>query len=330
MSELIHMPHATLSLVIPCYNEEESIGRLYEEIVQIMTEERVDFEVVLVNDGSTDNTINIMRGIAENTEHRVKVVDFSRNFGKEAGMYAGLTHSSGEYTVIVDGDMQQSPQTVINMLRFLQENPDYDCVAAVQQKRREGCVISFFKRAFYAIINKAASVRFVSGASDFRMMRRPVVDAILSMCEYFRFSKGIFSYVGFKTHYMPYEVRARGGGKSKFNFFKLLRYAFDGINSFSTMPLKFATVTGILSAIAAFAYLIFVIIQKLTTGIDVPGYATIVVLILLLGGLQLLSIGIIGDYVGKNYVETKKRPVYIVRNVIESSKSSESKDGDGQ
>lgn len=318
------MPESkTLSLIVPCFNEEESISRLYEEIVQVMTSENVDFELILVNDGSSDNTMNIMSQIAETTEHRVKIIDFSRNFGKEAGMYAGLTHASGEYTVIVDGDMQQSPQTVIDMLRFLESNPEYDCVAAVQKKRREGCLISFFKRAFYAVINKAASVRFVSGASDFRMMRRPVVEAILSMCEYFRFSKGIFSYVGFNTYYMPYEARARGGGKSKFNFFKLLRYAFDGINSFSTMPLKFATVAGVLSAIAAFVYLIFVIVQKLTVGIDVQGYATIVVLILLLGGVQLLSIGIIGDYVGKNYVETKKRPVYIVRKVIESEKAKE-------
>ncbi len=312
-----------LSLVIPCYNEEESIGRLYEEIALVMTKENVSFELVLVNDGSSDKTADIMRRIAETTPYCVKVIDFSRNFGKEAGMYAGLSHATGEYTVIVDGDMQQSPETVINMLRFLENNPEYDCVAAVQEKRHEGCLISFFKRAFYSIINKAASVRFVSGASDFRMMRRPVVDAILSMCEYFRFSKGIFSYVGFNTYYMPYEVRARGGGKSKFNFFKLLRYAFDGINSFSTMPLKFATVTGIISAIAAFVYLIIVIIQKLTAGIDVPGYATIVVLILLLGGIQLLSLGIIGDYVGKNYVETKKRPVYIVRSVIESNACKE-------
>ncbi len=270
-----------LSLVIPCFNEGENIGRLFDEIVQVMTEENVDFEVVLVNDGSTDDTMDVMRSIAENTDHCVKVIDFSRNFGKEAGMYAGLTHAEGEYTVIVDGDMQQSPQTVIKMLRFLEGNPDYDCVAATQKTRREGCLLSFYKRCFYAIINKASSVRFESGASDFRMLRRPVVDAILSMCEYFRFSKGIFSYVGFNTYYMPYEVRPRGAGKSKFSFFKLLRYAFDGINSFSTMPLKFATVAGILSAIAAFIYLIVVIIQKLTIGIDVPGYATIVVLILL-------------------------------------------------
>ncbi len=316
-----------LSLVIPCYNEEENIGNLFDEIVTVMTNENVNFEIILVNDGSSDNTMSVMRSLAENTSHCVKVIDFSRNFGKEAGMYAGLSHASGEYTVIVDGDMQQSPKTVMDMLRILEENPDYDCVAAVQKKRREGCLISFYKRCFYAIINKAASVRFESGASDFRMMRRPVVDAILSMCEYFRFSKGIFSYVGFNTYYMPYEVRPRGGGKSKFNFFKLLRYAFDGINSFSTMPLKFATVAGVISAIAAFIYLIVVIIQKLTIGIDVPGYATIVVLILLLGGLQLLSIGIIGDYVGKNYVETKKRPVYIVRNIIESDKAkSDSKE----
>ncbi len=314
-----------LSLVIPCFNEEGNIGRLFDEIVQIMTYESIEFEVVFINDGSSDRTIDVMRSIAETTPYCVKVIDFSRNFGKEAGMYAGLSHASGEYTVIVDGDMQQSPQTVISMLRFLEENPEYDCVAAVQKKRHEGCLISFYKRCFYAIINKAASVRFESDASDFRIMRRPVVDAILSMCEYFRFSKGIFSYVGFNTHYMPYEARPRGAGKSKYNFFKLLRYAFDGINSFSTMPLKFATVAGVISAIAAFIYLIVVIIQKLTVGIDVPGYATIVVLILLLGGLQLLSIGIIGDYVGKNYVETKKRPVYIVRSIIESEKAKEEK-----
>lgn len=313
----------TLSIVVPCYNEEETVEPLYEETLALMQKNSVDFELVFVNDGSTDSTLQKLSAIAEKAPCAVKIVDFSRNFGKEAGIYAGLEQTSGEFAVIMDGDMQQSPEVVLEMLDFLQKEPEYDCVAAYQDKRKESAVLKFFKTAFYKIINAAASIEFVPDASDFRLMRRPMVDAVLSVSEYFRFSKGIFSYVGFKTHYMPYTVRERAGGVTKWSFAKLFRYAMDGIVGFTTAPLKFTTFAGVAASAAAFIYMIVVIIQKLFFSIDVPGYATIVCLILFLGGLQLLGIGILGEYLGRNYVETKKRPLYICRKVIDNRKEEE-------
>lgn len=307
-----------LSIVVPCYNEEETVEPLFEETLAVMRSNDIDFEFIFINDGSSDSTLQKLCRLAKDAPCAVKIVDFSRNFGKEAGIYAGLEHSSGDYAVIMDGDMQQSPEVVVEMLNFLRSNPEYDCVTAFQEKRRESAVMRFFKSAFYKLINKASSIDFVPDASDFRLMRRPMVDAVLSLSEYFRFSKGIFSYVGFRTHYMPYIVRARGGGETKWSFAKLFRYAMDGIIGFTTAPLKFTTFAGLAASAAAFIYLIVVVVQKLFFSIDVPGYATIVCLILLLGGLQLLGIGILGEYLGRNYVETKKRPLYICRKVIDN------------
>ena len=284
-----------------------------------MRERAINFEMIFVNDGSSDGTMRQLEAIAGRAHCHVRVVEFSRNFGKEAGIFAGLHHAAGEYTVIMDGDMQQSPQVVLEMYDYLEANADTDCVAAVQEQRSEGAVLTFFKRSFYSIINRASSVDFVSGASDFRMMRRPVVDAILEMSEYYRFSKGIFSFVGFNTHYMPYVARPRGSGKTKWSFWGLFRYAIDGIVGFTTAPLRFTTWVGSALSIAAFLYLLVVIIQKLFLGNDPPGYPTIVSLILLLGGLQLLAIGIIGEYLGRTYIETKHRPIYIERRVIDSA-----------
>jgi len=310
-----------LSLVIPCYNEEETVVPLYEEINSVMNAHNIDFEIIFVNDGSSDKTYELLRGITERAECHVRVIDFSRNFGKEAGIYAGLSNAQGEYTAIMDGDMQQSPDVVLEMLAILEEDPEYDCVAAVQEKRREGCVLSFFKNSFYKIINKTSSVDFVSGASDFRLMRRPVVDAILGMSEYYRFSKGIFAFVGFRTKFIPYVARARGGGKTKWSFISLFRYAIDGIIGFTTAPLKITTFVGSALSVVSFVYLLYVVIDKLVNGGSVPGYPTIVSLILLLGGLQLLALGIIGEYLGRNYMESKHRPIYIERRRLDSGKT---------
>ena len=313
-----------LSLVVPCYNESDTVERLYDEFLEVFGQAGLEFETVFVNDGSRDDTPRKLRQIAKKDLTAVKVVNFARNFGKDAAILAGLDLSDGEITVIIDGDLQQSPATVVEMYRYLEENPDTDCVAAVQDRRREGCVLSMFKRTFYSIINRLSQVEFVAGASDFRAFRRPMRDAILNMREYFRFSKGIFSFVGFETHFLPYEARARGGGVSKWSFWKLLRYAIDGIVGFSIAPLRFITILGMLVSFASFAYLVVVIIQKLINGAnEIRGYPTIITLILLLGGFQLLALGIIGEYLGRNYIETKKRPIYIMTEVIKNKPAAE-------
>ena len=307
-----------LSVIVPCYNEEETVSPLFDELCEVFGERRIDFGVVFVDDGSKDSTSKELAAIAERAECPVKVVCFSRNFGKEAAIYAGLEQSEGEYTAIMDGDMQHPPQVVADMVEYLDSHPETDSVAGVQNKRIEGCVLSFFKRSFYKIINRAASVEFVSGASDFRVLRRPMVDAILSVSEYYRFSKGIFSYVGFDTHYMDYVARERGGGKTKWSFGKLFRYAMDGIIGYTTAPLKFLTTTGTIISIASFCYLIFIVLKKLIIGDSVAGFATLASLILLLGGIQILGLGIICEYVGRNYVETKRRPIYIAKRIIKN------------
>jgi len=312
-----------LSVVVPCYNEEGNVDALYAECADVLGGRNIDYEMIFVNDGSTDDTMAHLRNIVEQATAPVRVVDFSRNFGKEPAMMAGLAEAQGEYTVIMDGDMQQSPEVVLEMYDLLENDPGLDCVAAVQKTRREGCVLSFFKRSFYKIINKASSVDFVSGASDFRMMRRPVVEAVLSVSEYFRFSKGIFSFVGFNTHYLPYQARERGSGKTKWSFRKLFAYAVDGIIGFTTAPLKFLTVSGTVLSMASFLYLAVVVLKKLFFGDPVQGFATTVGCILLIGGLQLLGMGIMGEYLGRTYIETKRRPIYIKRQTLDSRENEE-------
>ncbi len=311
-----------LSVVVPCYNEEGNVDAVFDEAVRVLGGRGISFEMIFVNDGSTDGTMKKLRAIVERSQVPVRVVDFSRNFGKEAAMMAGLSEVQGEYTVIMDGDMQQSPDVVLEMFDLLESDPELDCVAAVQKQRREGCVLSFFKRSFYKIINKAASVDFVSGASDFRMMRRPVVDAVLSVSEYFRFSKGIFSFVGFNTHYLPYQARERGAGRTKWSFRKLFAYAIDGIIGFTTAPLRFLTVSGTLLSIVSFIYLAVVVLKKIFLGDPVQGFATTVGCILLLGGLQLLGMGIMGEYLGRTYIETKHRPIYIKRATLDNRENN--------
>ena len=244
------------------------------------------------------------------------MVSFSRNFGKESAIYAGLKQTSGEYVAFIDADLQQRPEIVRNMVQILDEKPEYDVVAAYQDRRGEGKILSFFKKSFYSIINKLSNVNLKSDASDFRTFRRSVADSIISLGEYHRFSKGIFAWVGYNTCFIPYVACERAAGVSKWNFFKLLNYAIDGIIGYSTKPLRIATFLGGASAFAAFVYLIVVLLEKLVGGIDIPGYATIIVLILFLGGMQLLCIGIIGEYVGRTFEQSKNRPVYIPKEIL--------------
>ena len=224
---------------------------------------------------------------------------------------------------LIDADLQQRPEVVLEMLDVMAKNPDLDCVTAYQKKRKEGGLMSAVKSAFYKFINKISDVNFVNGASDFRLMKRPMVDAILNMTEFYRFSKGIFSYVGFNTEYIPYEVAARESGESKWGFRKLLKYALEGIFAFSTAPLKISTYIGLFSSFISFAYLVVVVIQKLCFGIPVHGFATLAVIILFVGGIQLFCLGILGNYVAKTYVQGKKRPIYILRERLDSDPNAE-------
>ena len=275
-----------------------------------------DYEIVFVDDGSRDATFHNLKKIFAAQRCPVKVVTFSRNFGKESAIYAGMKQASGEYVSLIDADLQQRPEIVRDMVSILDEKPEYDVVAAYQDRRGEGKVLSFFKKSFYAVINKLSNVKLQSDASDFRTFRRSVADSILALGEYHRFSKGIFAWVGYNTCFIPYTACERHAGTSKWNFRKLMNYAIDGIIGYSTAPLRFATYMGGFTAIAAVIYGIIVILQKLIWGIDVPGYATIIVLILLLGSIQLFCIGIIGEYVGRTFEQSKDRPIYIPREIL--------------
>lgn len=302
-----------LSLVVPCFNEEENVQRFYDEVNKSFYGLVSNYEIVFVNDGSTDKTDFNLKAIFEKDPSRVQVLTFSRNFGKESAIYAGLSNAKGDLVCIIDADLQQHPDVVIEMLKVMSEDESIDCVAAYQENRKESKTMSGVKSAFYKIINKLAEVDFVNGASDFRLMKRTMVDAIVSMSESQRFSKGIFSWVGFNTKYIPYEVREREYGETKWGFKKLLKYAIDGIISFSTFPLKISTGVGIFTAVLSIVYLLFVVLKKIFFGIDVPGYATIVVLMLFLGGMQLFSLGILGEYISKIYIQSKNRPIYILK-----------------
>lgn len=305
-----------LSLVVPCYNEAENVAAFQEAVIGTFENCGYDYEIIFVDDGSKDATLHNLKKLHKAQRCPVKVVSFSRNFGKEAGIYAGMQQASGEYISLIDADLQQRPEIVREMVQILDEKEEYDVVAAYQDRRGEGKVLSFFKKSFYSIINHLSNVKLQSDASDFRTFRRSVRDSILELAEYHRFSKGIFAWVGYETCYIPYTACQRHAGSTKWNFGKLFNYAIDGIIGYSTAPLRLATYLGGLSGIAAFAYLIVVLLQKLILGIDIPGYATIIVLILFFGCVQLLCIGIIGEYVGRTFEQSKDRPVYIAKEIL--------------
>ena len=303
-----------LSLVVPCYNEEDNVKRFFDEVNRVLKNKIESFEFVFVNDVSKDGTYSELRKLyEENPSCDIQVLTFSRNFGKEAAIYAGLSNAKGDMVCLIDADLQQRPEVVLEMLSEIERDNNLDCVAAYQEDRKESKTLSGLKSAFYKVINKITDVEFVNGASDFRLLKRRMVDAIIEMTEYHRFSKGIFSWVGFNTKYIPYTVEEREFGETKWSYGKLFKYAFEGILSFSTLPLKLATGVGIATSFASILYLIVVVIQKLFFGIDVPGYATIVVLVLFLGGMQLFCLGILGEYLSKIYVQVKNRPVYILK-----------------
>lgn len=304
-----------LSLVVPCFNEEENVDDFYAAAKSVFDNSDYNYEIVFVNDGSHDKTFSKLRMIHEK-DKRVSVISFSRNFGKEAAMLAGLKRSKGNMVCIIDADLQQHPSVAKEMADFLKANDEYDCVVAYQQERKESKSIQRMKKLFYKIINRVSDTEFVTGASDFRIFRRAMVEAIVAMPEYHRFSKGIFSWVGYNTYFMPYSALERNAGETKWSFRKLLKYAMEGFISFTTFPLKIATFLGILSSLLSVIYFGVVVIQKLFFGIDVPGYPTVIGLILLIGGLQLLILGIIGEYLARIYIQSKNRPIYIEKEVI--------------
>lgn len=302
-----------LSLVVPCFNEAGNVQRFQEEVMATFASSGLSYELVFVDDGSRDGTLSALRTVYQAAACPVQVLSFSRNFGKEAAMLAGLGAARGELIALIDADLQQPPERVLDMVRILQAEPQYNCVAAFQEKRREGAVQGFLKKTFYRLINRFSDVDFVENASDFRTMRRPVAEALLSMGESHRFSKGLFSWVGFSTKYIPYQARARTEGSTKWSLVKLFRYAWDGILSFSTAPIKIAIYLGLICALLSAIYLVVVLVQKLAFSIAVPGYATIVCLILFLGGLQLFFLGILGEYIGRIYIQVKQRPPYLLK-----------------
>lgn len=310
-----------ISLIVPCYNEQENVSLFYNECKKAFLNKDFFVEIIFINDGSTDNTSKELKSLSAEKNFEIKIVNFSRNFGKEAAMYAGLKNSTGDYVVIIDADLQQKPELILNMVDVIEKNDEYDCVCYYQKKRKEGKIISFIKKIFYKIITKISDVEFVNGASDFRLFKRYVVDAILNLEEKNRFSKGIFSWVGFKTCYLPYIPDNRANGKSNFNFRSLFKYAISGILSFSIAPLRIATYSGLMFAFIAFIYMLIVIIQKIFFTIDVPGYATLLTCILFIGGLILFCLGIIGDYIARIYIETKNRPIYIEKEYIKKTYS---------
>ncbi len=314
--------HMKLSLVVPCYNEAENVAEFQAAVISAFSGCGYDYEIVFVDDGSKDATLHNLRKIHREQKCPVKVISFSRNFGKEAGLYAGLQHASGEYISLIDADLQQRPEIVRDMVNILDEQPEYDVVAAYQDRRGEGKVLSFFKKSFYSLINRLSKVTLQSDASDFRTFRRSVAESILKLGEYHRFSKGIFAWVGYETKFIPYTACERAHGTTKWSFWKLFNYAIEGIIGFSTAPLRFSIYIGGFTAVAAVLYLIWVVLEKLIWGIAIPGYATIIVLILLLGSIQLFCIGIIGEYVGRTFEQSKDRPIYVAKEVLEPESKS--------
>jgi glycosyltransferase involved in cell wall biosynthesis len=305
-----------LSLVVPCYNEAENVAAFQAAVISAFDDCGYDYEIVFVNDGSKDATLHELRKLHRTQMCPVKVVSFSRNFGKESGIYAGMEHASGEYISLIDADLQQRPEIVRDMVSILDEKPDVDVVAAYQDRRGEGKVLSFFKKSFYNVINHLSDVNLHSDASDFRTFRRSVRDSLLELAEYHRFSKGLFAWVGYETHFIPYVACERHAGTTKWSFRKLMNYAIEGIIGFSTKPLRYSIYIGSVTAVAAVFYLLWIILEKLIWGIDIPGYATLIVLILFLGSIQLFCIGIIGEYVGRTFEQSKDRPVYVAKEVL--------------
>ena len=303
-----------LSVIVPCYNEEESVGLFYEELTRndpYFAQKDMELELLYIDDGSVDRTVEEVRKLRDRDE-RVHLVSFSRNFGKEAAMFAGMEHSRGDYVVIMDVDLQDPPSLLPQMMEGIEEG--YDSVATRRVSRKgEPPVRSFFARMFYRLMKKISRTEIMDGARDYRLMTRQMVNAILSMKEYNRFTKGIFGWVGFRTKWLEYENVERARGETKWNFWKLFLYSLDGITAFSTIPLMIASVVGVLFCFLAFVMIIFIIVRKLVFGDPVSGWPSLVCIMLFLSGVQFFCTGILGQYLAKTYMEVKRRPIYLVK-----------------
>lgn len=314
----------TVDIVVPCYNEQEMLNMFYDETRKVTDNiDGYSFNFIFVDDGSRDKTYSMLRDLGA-AHDDVHYISFSRNFGKEAGMYAGLSHTTADYVIVMDADLQHPPALIPEMIKNIEDG--YDCCAAMRTTRKgEAPIRSFFSRMFYKLNNKITDVDLVQGAVDYRIMSRQMVDAIMSMSEKQRFSKGIFAWVGFKTKWLPYENVERALGTTKWSFKGLLRYAITGITTFSIAPIRFVTGLGIFISAAGFLYMLITIIKTFITGIDVPGYVTTMSAVLILGGIIEISIGIIGEYIANIYIEVKNRPIYIMKdtNIPLSSKYKE-------
>lgn len=298
-------------LIVPCYNEQEALPIFYDEVMKVVTTMNCQYELIFVNDGSKDNTLSILKDFAAKNEN-VTYISFSRNFGKEAAMYAGFSNADGDYVAVMDADMQDPPALLPQMVKIL-ETEDYDSVATRRVSRAgEPPIRSWFARKFYQLINKISDADIVDGARDFRLMKREMVDAIVAMGEYNRFSKGIFGWIGFKTYWLPFKNVERVAGETKWNFWKLFKYAIDGIINFSEAPLSIASWAGIGMTFIAFIMMVIVIVRRLCFGDPVAGWASTMCVIIFIGAIQLFSMGIMGQYIAKTYNEAKHRPHYIV------------------
>ena len=301
-----------ISIIVPCYNEEEVLELFYNKITEVSENIDAEFEYIFVDDGSKDKTLQILKEHSKKDD-RVRFISFSRNFGKESAMYAGLKESTGDYVAIMDADLQDPPDLLKEMYDTLLTK-EYDCVATKRKTRKgEPILRSFFSRMFYKIINKMTSTEIVNGARDYRLMSRKMVDSILEVTEYNRFSKGIFSWVGFKTKWIAYDNIERAAGKTKWNFWKLFKYSIEGITAFTTTPLVMSAVIGIIFCIIAFIMILFVIFKTLMYGDPVSGWPSTICIILFVSGVQLFCLGIMGEYLAKEYMEVKNRPIYIVK-----------------
>ncbi len=305
---------ALLSVIVPCYNEEENVHYFYEELMKnqgFFDEKKLDVEVIYIDDGSKDKTVEEVKKLAKK-DVRVKMISFSRNFGKEAAIYAGFQKSKGDYVVMMDADLQDPPSLLPEMFSHIEEG--YDSVATRRVSRKgEPPIRSFFARMFYRLMNKISKADIVDGARDYRLMTRQVVDSILSMGEYNRFSKGIFGWVGYDTKWIEYENIERMHGETKWSFWKLFIYSIEGITAFSTVPLAIASIMGVLFCAAAFLMIVFILVRSLVWTDPVGGWPSLVCIISMVSGVQLLCLGIIGQYLSKTYLEVKKRPIYLVK-----------------
>ncbi|CAM4005670.1 glycosyltransferase family 2 protein [Catellicoccus marimammalium] len=305
-----------LSIIIPCYNEEETVDLFYQGVEKVKSQLpiSVEYEYLFVNDGSKDQTLARLRALQKEDPEQVHYLSFSRNFGKEAALYAGLQRSTGDYVVVMDADLQDPPEMLIEMMNLLEEDENLDCVGTRRMNREgEPVIRSFFANCFYKMINWISETKMLSGVRDYRMMRRPMVDAVLELTEVNRFSKGIFSWVGFETKYLSYQNVERVAGETSWSFWSLFRYSLEGIVNFSDVPLVLSTILGLITCLGALIGLIVIITKTLLFGDPTAGWPSLACIVLFIGGLQLFCLGIVGKYIGKIFSETKKRPIYIVK-----------------